>query len=286
MAKAVLAAFDQLLTDLTLTDEQVKTAVARHTTLRDFLKGRFTLAEDPMLTGSYSRKTLVRQERDIDVMAVFDVEKYWKNYEQNSNALVYLVREALNKQYGKSDVSASGAAVLMQMTVFNVDVVPVFRRKGGGYLVSDGAHHWKATNPPYHYELMEQRNKADARLKPLVKLLKYWNIVNDAKLESFHLEMAVEQMWRKEKIGAYPDAMMQTLQVLASYIKGPVNDPWEPGGRIDGYLSTEVRDKARAMASSDAGASSKAETLRISGNEAGAFEQWQVVFRKQFPAYG
>jgi hypothetical protein len=284
----VLAAFDKLLTDLALTDDQVKVASARHTTIRDFLKTHFTVLDDPApsLTGSYSRKTIIRQERDIDIMAAFSVEKYWSNYKSNSNALVYLVREALNKQYGKSDVSTSGAAVLMQMTVFNVDVVPVFKREGGGYLVGNGAHGWKATNPPEHFEIMEKRNKADPALKPLVKIMKYWNLVNAAKLESFHLEMAIEQMWRSEKIGLYPDAVMRTLKVLAPWIKGTVNDPWGPGGRIDGYLDDELRTAAQAMAWADAEGSAKAEAFRGRGDERGAFAEWQKVFRNQFSAYG
>jgi hypothetical protein len=285
MPRAVLAAFDQLFMDLALTEDQVKVAAARHTALRDFLKGRFTLAKDPWLTGSYSRSTIVRQERDIDVMAAFSVDQYWKNYEKNSNAFVYIVREALNKQYGKSDVSTSGAAVLMQMTTFNVDVVPSFMRTGDGFLISNGDHGWKATNPPYHAELMANRNKADARLKPLVKLLKYWNIVNDAKLESFHIEMAVEKMWRNLTLGQYPAAVAATLKVLPSYIES-MNDPWEPGGRIDLYLASADREKAKQMATSDAASAAKAEVLRAAGDERAAFEQWQVVFRKSFPAYG
>lgn len=286
MPRTVLAAFDQLLTDLELTDDQQKIGAIRQTALRDFLKGRFKLAEDPVLVGSYSRRTIVRRDRDIDIMVSMDVSTYWKTYEQNSSGLVYQVREALNKQYGKSDVSTSGAAVVMQTSMFNVDVVPVFRRNGGGYLLADGAKRWKATNPPYHYDLMETRNKADPNLKPLVKLVKYWNIVNDARLESFHLEMAVEQMWRKGKIGPYPQALAQTLKVLPAYVQGPVSDPWDAGGRIDGYLTDDTRKRALQMASSDTTSSANAEALRAQGNERAAFEQWQVVFHKGFPAFG
>ncbi len=285
MPKTVLAAFDQLLTDLALTEDQMKVAVTRHGTLRAFLKDRFALAEDPWLTGSYSRQTIVRQDRDIDVMAAFSVGKYWTNYENNSNAFVSLLREALNKQYGRSDVSTSGAAVVMAMTVFNVDVVPAFKRTGGGYLISDGADRWKPTNPPSHAQLMKDRNTADPRLKPVVKLVKYWNIVNDAKLESFHIEMALEKMWRNGTIGQYPKALVETFKVLSGYIE-TMNDPWDAGGRIDTYLSAVDRAKAKQMVASDVATAGKAEVLRAGGDERGAFEQWQVVFRRAFPAYG
>jgi hypothetical protein len=289
MAKKVLAAFDELLTRLALTDEQTKVASARHTNLRDFLSGRFTLNQEdnnPWLTGSYSRQTIIRQDRDIDIMAAFSVGKYWDTYKSKSAAMVQLVRDALDKQYGASKVSSSGAAVVMDMTTFNVDVVPVFPRNGEGYLVSNGSNGWKATNPPFHFRLMRDRNGKDTSLKPLVKIMKFWNQCNDELLESFHLEMMIERMWREHNIGSSPHGVAETLRVLPGWINDTFNDPWEPGGRIDIYLADADRKKAVEHASADAASSAEAEKLRNAGNDAAAFDYWQKVFRKQFPAYG
>lgn len=273
MPKTVLAAFNELLTLVALTDEQTKIASTRHKSLRDFLAGRFNLSgedNNPWLTGSYSRQTLIRQDRDIDVMAAFSVAKYWDTYRQNSSGLVYMVREALNKEYGSTKVTSSGAAVVMEMSVFDVDVVPVFPRDGGGYIVANGSGGWKATNPPFHYKLMQQRNAKDPLLKPLVKVMKYWNLCNDSLLESFHLEMMIEKMWRNETIESHPQGAAETLRVLPGWIRGAVNDPWEAGGRIDTYLSDQDRQKAAKNAESDATSSASAEKLRKSGEDAAA----------------
>jgi hypothetical protein len=75
------------------------------------------------------------------------------------------------------------------------------------------------------------------------------------------------------------------LKVLPGYIE-TMNDPWEPGGRIDLYITGADRQKAKEMATSDAGSAAKAEVFRGAGDDRAAFEQWQVVFRKSFPAYG
>jgi hypothetical protein len=289
MPKKILAAFDELLTRLALTDEQTKVASARHTNLRDFLSGRFTLNQEdnnPWITGSYSRQTIIRQDRDIDIMAAFSVGKYWDTYKSKSAAMVQLVRDALDKQYGASKVSSSGAAVVMDMTTFNVDVVPVFPRNGEGYLVSNGSNGWKATNPPFHFRLMRDRNGKDTSLKPLFRIMKFWNQCNDELLESFHLEMMIERMWREHNIGSYPHGVAETLRVLPGWINDTFNDPWAPGGRIDTYLSDADRKKAAGHASADAASSAEAEKLRTAGNDAAAFDYWQKVFRKQFPAYG
>jgi len=174
----------------------------------------------------------------------------------------------------------------MEMTVFNVDVVPVFPRQSGGYLVAGGTGAWKPTNPNVHYNLMENHNEQDGMLKPLVKLMKYWNLCNGALLESFHLELMVEQMWRGVSIGSYPHGVAETLAVLVTYIPNAFNDPWPSGGRVDAYLSTDNRSKVLGYAKSDAASAARAEESRRNGDDRGAFDHWQKVFANQFPAYG
>lgn len=291
MPRTVISAFDELLTRVALTRDQREIGSTRQTALRDFLKGRFTLyAEEPepnpWLIGSYSRQTILRQERDLDIMVSLSPGKYWETYKSRSSGLVYLVRNGLKEGYPNSEVSSSGAAVVMEMTIFNVDVVPVFPRDGGGYLVADGNDGWNATNPNVHFKLMEDHNKQDDLLKPLVKLMKYWNICNGELLQSFHLEMMVEYMWRGVSIGSHPHGVKETLRVLAGYLPNTFNDPWSAGGRIDDYLSTDDRAKVVDYAQKDAASSAKAEELRRGGDDRSAFDHWQKVFNKQFPAYG
>lgn len=292
MARTILAAFDELLTRLALTPDQRSIGSVRQTNLREFLKTRFVLyAEEPepnpWLIGSYARNTILRQDRDIDIMASLSPAKYWETYKVNSSGLVYLVRNALDKEYAKSTVTASGAAVFMEMSVFNVDVVPVFPRDGGGYLVADGSNRWKATNPTIHIKILKDHNAQDELLKPLIKLAKFWNFRNGETLESFHLEMMVERMWQGVSIGSYPHGLKETLRVLAgAYLPNTFNDPWPAGGRIDSYLSSEERQQIVGVARSDANTSATAESLRQQGRDREAFEYWQKVFNNEFPAYG
>lgn len=291
MALTVLAAFGELLTRIALTSDQRSVGSTRQTSLRDFLKERFTLyaeepAPNPWLIGSYSRNTILRQERDIDIMVSLSPTKYWQTYQTNSSGLVRLVRDALNKEYLKSEVSTSGAAVVMNMTVFNVDVVPVLPRDGGGYLVATGQNKWKASNPNFHFNLMRDHNKEDELLKPLVKLVKYWNICNESLLGSFHLEAMIEKMWRDVSIGNHAHGMKETLRVLAGYLPTTFHDPWAPGGTIDDYLVGEALKKATSYATIDAASAATAEELRNSGNDRSAFDEWKKVFRGEFPAYG
>jgi len=96
----------------------------------------------------------------------------------------------------------------------------------------------------------------------------------------------IEYMWRGISIGSYPHGLKETLRVLAGYLPNGFTDPWEPGGRIDIYLAPENRKKAVAYAVSDTTSASHAEDLRAQGSERAAFEEWQKVFRKEFPAYG
>lgn len=52
------------------------------------------------------------------------------------------------------------------------------------------------------------------------------------------------------------------------------------------YLSAENRKKVVGFALADAASAARAEELRTQGNDRAATEEWQKVFRKEFPAYG
>jgi hypothetical protein len=52
------------------------------------------------------------------------------------------------------------------------------------------------------------------------------------------------------------------------------------------YLSSENRKKVVGFASTGATSAARAEELRTHGNDQAATEEWQKVFRKEFPAYG
>jgi hypothetical protein len=288
MAKTVSAGFVELLGRLALTDQQEFTASTRATGIKDFLAANLTMAERALTIGSYRRGTLIRPERDIDILAPLSYSTYKSSYDNDSRGLLYYVRDKLKAGYSTTRVSSREVAILLDFTVIRADVVPAFKRSGGGYFIPNGKSGWQATNPDYHTRVISEADDAlDNRLKPLIRLMKFWNHANGHHLRSFHVELMVWRMWKDlTSLPAYSHAVAQSLGAMSGWLRGAFPDPWDGGGPVDGYLSLDTRAMVRRMLDQDAKAASEAEDYRKAEKTEKAFERWGVVFRHEFPAYG
>ena len=106
MAKTVSAGFVELLGRLALTDQQEFTASTRATGIKDFLAANLTMAERALTIGSYRRGTLIRPERDIDILAPLSYSTYKSSYDNDSRGLLYYVRDKLKAGYSTTRVSS------------------------------------------------------------------------------------------------------------------------------------------------------------------------------------
>jgi hypothetical protein len=287
MATTVISAFDTLLARQRLTDNQESVAKSRVAALSDFFNNNFAMAETPFTIGSYARGTLCAGERDIDMMAPFSASDYWERFKNDSRTFLYWVRNTLNDRYATTKVSSRQVAVKLDFTTIAADVVPCFKRTGGGYVMPNGQGGWMATNPPYHTRLIADAHRAHGyRLKPLIKLIKAWNIANSHHLSSFHVELMVERMKRGHAVGEWPAEVAAVLRAMAGWLGYTFPDPWPSGTQVDSYLSSETRQKVILMMESDAKTAAQAEEYRRAGKNKDAFERWGVVYRHTFPAYG
>jgi hypothetical protein len=290
MATTVVGAFDELRGRLAFTAAQKLTAQAHINGLVSFCKDAFVLAPaGAYATGSYRRSTMVRWTRDVDVMATLSVPKYDPVYGRDSSKFLYMVRDALNEEYGSTTVSSKRVAVKLDFSDIVADVVPCLPRQGGGFLMPDGSGAWRATNPPVHTRLMSEADEAkDQRLKPLVKLMKAWNIANGHHLSSIHVELMVEAMWRDTSVvsAPYPSAVAKSLKAMPGWLGSSFPDPWPHGRAVDADLSMSDRQTAIRMLKEDAAGAEEAELNRPMGHDKEAIERWQVIYRNRFPAYG
>jgi hypothetical protein len=256
--------------------------------VKRFFSDNFVMAQNgAWATGSYSRGTLTRWQRDVDLMAALSVSEYDSTYGNDSRKFLYFVRDALDEEYESTKVSSRLVSVKLDFSDFVVDVVPCFRRDGGGFLIPNGAGGWKATNPPFHYELMKDADAAHGnRLKPLARLMKAWNLANGHHLASFHVELMTERMWRDDKIGPYAGAVASTLKTMPSWLRNAFPDPWAAGGNIDADLSRDDRAVAIRMLEEDADNAEQAIAYVDQGQTEKAFKRWDVVYHGYFPGYG
>jgi hypothetical protein len=289
MPTTVSAAFDELLRRLRLTDRQKEVARGRVSHLRQFFDNNYEVAKSAWPIGSYGRETITRPERDIDVMVALSVAAYWSTYESDSAKFLRWIREGLNREYTDTRVSTRQIAIVIELGEdLQVDLVSGFHRKGGGFLIPDGSGDWMATNPPFHDELMEKSNlRLESSLKPVVRLMKEWNRQNLGHLQSFHMEMLVERIWRSASGRlSMAHATAESLRCAPGWIRTRFPDPWMPTQYIDDYLGPTRREAVAKMLEQDAATAKRAREAEARGDHRTAIAEWGRVFPSEFPAYG
>lgn len=166
--------------------EEKQGAQRSHHHLRDILVNGDTdfIVQDHFLSGSYPRSTAIRPLDDVDVIFVVDPSHWMKS---RSGVLPFpkdvlsTFEEALAKLYPSTELRFQRRSIGLRMHHLNVDVVPAISADGVGserLLIPDiETNTWIRSAPKMHTVLATEINQANGELfKPLVKLLKTWNM--------------------------------------------------------------------------------------------------------------
>lgn len=286
MATTITEGFEEMRSNLEITDLQEETVSTRQTNVRTVVEAGLD-ALDSFLTGSYKRNTMIAplKEADVGIFFVLD-SKYYESAGQAS--LLDRVKNVLKKSYKTPDISRNGQAVTITFTDFKVDVVPGFYRKGGGYLIPDSQlSRWIPTDPKQHVEIWTAANKAhDGDLVPLLKMLKGWNKSRDV-FRSFHLETITLRVLAGITISSFPSGVRYVFDKARDKIKVKVADPAGYSDDVGAHVNTQAAmDQIIKRLAWAYDRSVEAESLEAKGNTEAAFEKWRAVFKDYFPAYG
>lgn len=296
MATAILQSFLKLKENLEITNLQSSTVSTRQTNVREVMEAGIDLI-DPysFLTGSYSRSTMIAplNEADIDIFFVLNA-KYFHHYNgQNGEQAGFLdwVKRILQKTYTKTpDISRNGQAVTIRFTDFVVDVVPGFKREGGGFLIPNSVNQsWIPTDPKKHVDIMTAANKAhNGDLVPLVKMIKAWNKNNNKYFSSFHLEVIALQTFNGITISNFSSGARYYFDKGRTLITQKNLDPAGYGGDVGSYINTQEKiQEAVAKFQLAYDRAVKAEDYANRGYIRDAVDMWIKIFGDYyFPAYG
>lgn len=287
MPKTISQGFQTLRANLEITDLQASTASTRQKNVREAVEAELKVL-DSFLTGSYMRNTMIAplKQADIDIFVVLDPSYYDAN---GQASLIDRVQRVLKKTYPKSPrVSRNGQAVTITFTDFEVDVVPGFRRQGGGFLIPDPpGSRWIQTDPKRHVEIWTDANKRrDGNLVPLIKMVKGWNQRHSALLRSFHLETLVLTVLNNVTISDFPSGVRYVFDKARTAVRTPIPDPAGYASNIGGYLTASAIADVTSRLEAAYNRSREAETLDSQGRTAAAFDKWRLIFDEYFPAYG
>lgn len=277
--------------NLEITNLQAATVSTRQKNIREVLQAGLTV-HDTFLTGSYSRNTMIcpLKEADIDIFALMDVQYYY-NYNDGQNGgqagLLDLVKRTLRNTYTRTpDISRNGQAVSIRFDDFMVDVVPGFKRRGGGFLIPNSlTQSWISTDPKKHVELMSASNQShNGDLVPLVKMIKGWNKSISEYFRAFHLEVLALDIFNGVTISDFPSGARFYFDKGRALIANKNPDPAGYGGDVGRYITAIDEASGKFQLAYDRAV--KAEDLASRGSVQAATDIWIKVFGDYFPAYG
>lgn len=286
MATTIIAGFDQLKRNLAITDLQFETVSTRQSSVRSVISNHLTVL-DSFITGSYRRSTMIAPLKgaDIDIFVVLDPSYY----ETSGQAkLLDKVKNALLKTYTQTPhISRNGQAVTINFKDFDVDVVPAFRREGGGFFIPDSANgKWIATDPREHVSyLAGQNNMHNGNLVPLIKMLKAWNKVANKPLRSFYLEMLTANILTNVTINSFSSGCRYVFDHARTQVRYTLSDPSGYGGYINPFYGLTVNEAVSRFETAYSRAV-KAEDYANRGYISNAYDEWRKIFGDYFPAYG
>jgi len=289
MAITVKSSFQKLKENLEITNLQTTTVSTRQQNIRKAVADEMTV-HDSFLTGSYSRNTLIAplNEADIDIFIVLD-SSYYHDL-SGPVALLEKVKNVLKITYPKTpDISRNGQAVTIQFTDFMVDVVPGFKRQGGGFLIPNSvSNNWIETDPKKHVEIMSSANSShNSDLVPLIKMIKGWNKKQNSHFSSFHLEVLALHILKGVTISDFPSGIRYFFDKCRDLISKKNLDPAGYGGDVGSYINTQEKIKeAVDILQLAYDRALKGEEYDRQGYVKSAIETWQKVFDDYFPAYG
>jgi predicted nucleotidyltransferase len=143
--------------------------------------------------GSYTRGTMLPRsmdpQSDIDYMIVFsDTEAKPQAY------LDRLLRFA-EARYPRSEIAQSSPTIVLELNHIRFELVPAIEGFFSGLKIpsrANGNQSWMDTDPTaFNQRLIDKNKSSENLIKPLVRVLKYWNAQNSYPFESYSLEQLI-----------------------------------------------------------------------------------------------
>jgi len=140
--------------------------------------------------GSSTRGTILPRSidgnSDIDYMIVFADSQY------KPQTYIDKLKRFAEKKYSSSEIAQSHPTVVLNLNHIKLDLVPAIAPSYAGYQIpapASGYLDWLNTYPnAFNKELTDANKRHGNHIKPLVRIVKYWNAQNSYLFDSFGLE--------------------------------------------------------------------------------------------------
>lgn len=164
--------------------------------LQDLIKNQFLSVSEHFCFGSYVRNTnlstYLDPHADVDYLVVFK-----KDQEEDPDELLDQISIFLVEHFKNQDIIQLKPTGIVSINGIRFELVPAYRDQK--YFinykiptVNEDETVWYATDPHEITDtLLKENEEHDSHLIPVIKLLKYWNIINQHVYTSYELERHV-----------------------------------------------------------------------------------------------
>jgi hypothetical protein len=280
-------AFAKCKSALEITTTEQKFASSKHADIRSVVSSSWQL-DDNFLTGSYRRNTKTKRLKDVDIFVVIDPDGPQAGLrDQHPSVILAELRKVLETKY--SNLVVDGFACTIKFgdedDVASFDVVPAFKRKGGGWEIPDADRStWISTNPKVHHEQSTKMNgRCEERFVPFVKMIKGINRHFGEPINpSFLLEVMAHGLVTTP-FGRYQDEITWFLAGASEQIVDDWPDPAKIGPEVNGTMSAADRRTAAQTLNDWQRIAEKAVRLEDSQQSHAAVEEWRKLFGSRMP---
>ena len=143
--------------------------------------------------GSNTRGTILPRRADsnsdIDYMVIFDTSDGQKKPQTYLDRL----KKFAEMKYSTSEISQSSPTIVLSLNHIRFELVPAINNYG--YQIPSPASSWSewiSTDPTAeNQKIIDKNNAENYQIKPLVRLVKYWNAKQSHPFASFDLEQYI-----------------------------------------------------------------------------------------------
>lgn len=187
---SVLSYLTDLSSSITIADWERNTIDTSISTLSTKLGNYFDNIASKFVFGSYDRRTILRRSKDsnsdVDFMVCFKDGNEW-----TPQTLMNRLKRFAEANYSKNEIYQSSPTIVLELSHIKFELVPAW----GTYNIPAPASSyttWIGTYPlTFKGQLNDKNRDNNYQIRKLVRLLKYWNVLNYKVYSSYELEKYV-----------------------------------------------------------------------------------------------
>ena len=182
--------------------------------LRNKLLSHFPLGtfKERFEFGSYTRNTLMPrradEKSDVDFMVVFNDDQH------QPATYISKLKTFAEAKYASSEIYQSHPTIVLELSKIIIELVPARKSDFDNYEIpapSNNYSTWLTTHPnAFNTQLSSKNTQENGLIRPIIRLMKYWNALNNWVYSSFELETLI--------VNHYYGSPTNLIQYFSSFV--------------------------------------------------------------------